>query len=139
MACIKVANYLDIAQYYDNSQTPLAGVSDELYAAAYEIVMLQTFDPELDLLQPFYTAYLTSQYAYSTPPASILAAVRSLQSHVLNRARTEAGAQFTDITTWLKGTGGRQDDVDTDIHDQVYAMTGFTTMSEQAGYPIDAP
>ena len=141
MGCIKVTNYLDITTYYGNSQAQLAGISDYFYLAAYEIVTLQTFDPELDLLQPFYTAYLTSQYAYSIAPASILAAVRALQQHILNRARSDEATprQFADIDGWIQATisgvsVGRQNDVSTDIASSI--PSSFKTMSAQAGFPI---
>ena len=140
-SCIKVHNYLDIANYYSDSQTQLAGISDHFYLAAYEILMLETFDPELDLLQPFYTSYLTSQYAYSLAPASILAAVRSLQLHILNRARSneDTPRQFPDLDSWITGkidgvSVGRQNDVSTNIASQI--PDGFKSISSQAGYPI---
>ena len=60
MAAITVAKYQTIANLYGNAETQIAGVTDYYYDAAYEIVILQTFDPERDLLQPFYNAYLAS-------------------------------------------------------------------------------
>jgi hypothetical protein len=150
MAAIKVENYRAIADFYASAQSQVAGVSDYYLQAAEEIVMLQAFDPELDLLSPFYNAYLSARLVYANPPASIISAVRVLQEHVLSRARTTAGGTFTDINDWIdagdtngalaggagNGTGavGRQDDVGTSFT----VSADFATLSAKAGYAIEA-
>jgi len=144
MAAITVESYQNIANYYTAAQRQLIGVSDYYYHAAEEIVMLQDFDPELDLLAPFYSAYSASLAAYSTPPPAIVSAVSSLQKHVLARATTTAGVAFTNINQWIDANGdngyltapgvGRANDIDTAF--TVYHE--FATLSLQAGFEIDA-
>jgi hypothetical protein len=149
MAAIKVENYKVIADAYAAGQAQTVGVADYYYNAAVEVVMLQAFDPELDLLAPFYNAYLAARSIYATPPASIVAAVRTLQSHVLARARTNAGGAFTDINDWIdagdqngalaggsqdgSGLVGREEDEDSSFT----VPSDFATLSARAGYTIE--
>ena len=143
MAAITVDSYQNIVNYYTAAQRQLIGVSDYYYHAAEEIVMLQTFDPELDLLAPFYSAYSASLASYSTPPPAVVNAVALLQKHVLARATTTAGVAFTNINQWIDAGAsntylttpvGRTDDVDTSF--TVYHE--FAELSLQAGFEIDA-
>ena len=149
MGAIKVANYQAIANYYAAGFDQVTDVSDNYLQAAEEVVLLQAFDPELDLLSPFYNAYLSSRAVYNNTPASILSAVRVLQEHVLARARTGGNNPFTDINDWIDsgdtngvlaggdGLGGnpvgRLDDVDTSFK----VPAAFATMSTQAGFAIE--
>ena len=144
MAAITVTSYENIVNYYTAAQRQLVGISDYYYQAAEEIVMLQTFDPELDLLEPFYRAYVASQSAYAVPPTAVVTAVGELQKHILARASTTAGAAFTNINQWIDANGdngyltapgvGRANDIDTAF--TVYHE--FATLSLQAGFEIDA-
>lgn len=149
MAAITVASYQTIANQYANAQAQVAGVSDYYYLAAYEIVILQVFDPELDLLAPFYNAYLAAQTVFLQAPQAVITAVNSLQSHVLDKARTDplvdttnGPARFSTINQWIDAAGtndaalhdnlGRQNDVDTSFT----VRTEFATLSSQAGFSI---
>lgn len=145
MAAIKVENYKAVADFYAAAQAQVVGVADYYYSAATEIVLLQAFDPELDLLAPFYNAYLAARTIYAQAPASIVNAVKVLQQHVLARARTNAGGIFTDINDWIDAAGtngvlaggtpvGRDEDVDTSFT----VPTEFATLSAQAGYSIES-
>ena len=142
MAAIKVSNYQNIADYYTTAQKQLVGISDYYYQAAVEIVMLQTFDPEIDLLEPFYRAYISAQAAYATAPTAVVSAVGTLQRHVLARATTNAGVAFTNINQWIDAGStntyidalvGRADDVDTSF----LVQSEFAALSDQAGFEID--
>ncbi len=153
MPAISVEKYLVIAHLYNSAQTQVAGVADYYYDAAYEIVLLQTFDPELDLLSPFYNAYLSANSVYRSAPAATVAAVGALQRHILDKARTNpdvdtsaaAPRRFTDINDWLNCANdddgnsfgipvGRQGDVPQSHEVRVR----FASMSAQAGFDIDA-
>jgi hypothetical protein len=150
MGAILVENYKAIADFYAAAQSRLVGVADYYLKAAEEIVMLQTFDPELDLLSAFYNAYLAARQLYDNPPASIIGAIRQLQAHVLSRARTNAGTSFTDINDWIdagdtngelaggagdgSGAVGRLNDADTSFT----VPADFATVSGKAGYTIDS-
>jgi hypothetical protein len=152
MACIKASKYQTIAQLYANAQIQIAGVADYYYDAAYEIVLLQVFDPELDLLQPFYTAYTAVQTLYTQTPAAVVGAVGSLQAHVLSKSRTQDGTgRYTNINYWLESDnsgnngytpGDELTDPDTygrylDSDDtKVSVPQEFADISSQAGYPI---
>ena len=143
MAAIKVANYQNIVTFYTDAQTQLVGVSTYYYQAAYEIVLLQVFDPELDLLAPFYNAYLASQTLYTQSPQAIVTAIASLQNHVLAKARTGEATPdlFDTIDDWIDAAGtngvgtnvGRQSDIDSSFQ----VTSEFATISEQAGFAID--
>jgi hypothetical protein len=154
MAAIKSSKYSTIAQLYANAQIQIAGVADYYYDAAYEIVLLQVFDAELDLLQPFYTAYSAVQALYTQTPAAVIGAVGSLQAHVLNKARTQDGTgRYTNINYWLQSdssgangyTPGVSDETtDPDIYgryldgqdEKITVPQEFANISSQAGYSI---
>jgi len=148
MPAIKVLNYQNIAQFYADAQTTVQGVTDYYFNAAYEIVALTVFDPELDLLSVFYNAYVASQVVFLQAPQSVITAVNALQSHILDKARTDAAvdalgeSRFTDINQWIDAEAtndatlhsvvGRKDDID-------YSFTvanDFATLSNQAGFTI---
>jgi len=134
MAAIKVANYQNIEGFITTAQNFVLAAADYWYDAALEIVLLNEFDPEIDLLIPFYNAYLAASGTYAGAPASGVSAVGKLQAHILNRARTDANARFTAIDTWLLGTGGRDGDVST----AVTVDQRFADVSAAAGYSIAA-
>ncbi len=152
MAAIKSSKYTTIAQLYANAQIQIAGVSDYYFDAAYEIVLMQVFDPELDLLQPFHTAYTAVQTLYTQTPAAVVNAVGSLQAHVLSKARTQDGAgRYTAIDHWLESDNSGLDTYTTGIEvvtpsqfgrnndsgdGKLTVPTEFATISSQAGYPI---
>lgn len=148
MAAIKVAKYQTISTLYADAQLQLAGISDYYYDAAYEIVSLYQFDPELDLLGAFYNAYLASQTVYAAAPQAVISAVGALQTHVLSKARTDAAVdpdgenRFNSINQWIDAGGtnngtlhdnlGRKNDIDTSFR----VRTEFATLSSQAGFTI---
>ena len=148
MAAITVAHYQNIMNYYDTAQIQTIGLADYYYDAAVEILLLDDFDPELALLEPFYNAYLATQSAYVTPPTAVINAVGSLQRHVLDKARTEttpgtSGIAFTNINTWLDANATqlyitsavkRYGDVDTSFK----LTKQFANLSDLAGFAIDA-
>ena len=144
MAAIQIENYLNIADFYANTSITTRNAVDYFYDAAYEIVLLQVFDPEMDLLIPFYNAYLSAQTAYNRPLQATVAAVAALQSHVLNRARAADGTtRFDNISDWLDASNtysvagsniGRLGDTDTSYK----VPSDFATLSLQAGYAIDS-
>lgn len=143
MAAITVAKYQTIAGLYANAQRQVAGVTDYYYDAAYEIVLLQAFDPEVDLLLPFFNAYQASQTVFLQVPAGIVDAITQLQRHILDRARTDTtGVRFSTIDQWIdagatngvaSGAVGRQADSDASFK----VPQEFANVSAQAGYAID--
>jgi len=146
---IKITNYQVIAQNYADAQSQIIGVSEYYYNAAYEILGLQVFDSELDLLSVFYNAYIASQVVYQQAPKSVITAVNALQSHVLDKARTDPAidtvngpAKFNSINQWIDAAGvndptlhnnvGRQYDSDGSFT----VSNRFATLSERAGFLI---
>ncbi len=151
MAAIKVTNYQNIVDFYTEASVALVGIADYYYSAAEEIVMLNVFDPEIDLLSPFYQAYLAADAAYSAPPTAVVSAVTALQSHVLNRARTDTevsggGYRFANINEWIDAGAGNGylssavgRDGETGSGDGSFKVpTEFAAISSTAGYAIDA-
>ena len=105
MSVINTTSYQAIAEDYAAAVVGIQGLSQHYYDAAYEVLILSVFDPELDLLQPFYNAYLASSGTYGNIPIAAISAVGELQRHVLNRATTPAGAKYTSVDTWLGDEG----------------------------------
>lgn len=141
MPAINADQYKIIADLYADAQGQVTDISDYYYAASYEILILNTFEPELDLLSPFHNAYLSSLTLYAQAPQSIISAVNSLQRHVLNHARTNDGSRFSNINQWIDAAGtnsvsfsnvGRQGDDDTSFK----VKPAFAQMSAQAGFEI---
>lgn len=128
MGVISTTDYKALATHYTNAQTQIDGVSAHYYNAAYLIVALQTFDPEIDLLVPFYNAYLSSETAYARAPQAVINAVRALQNHVLKRAEDGSGSRFTDINDWYA--------YETAAFTNILSEE-FATLSEQAGFRIE--
>lgn len=149
MAAITVESYGSIMNWYTGAQQQTVGLADYYYLAAVEIVQLNTFDPELALLSPFYNAYLAADAAYQSPPIAVISAVGELQRHIIDKARTTAGVRFTSINQWLDAGDtnkflstdgdaseavGRLNDAD-DSSIQVFSE--FASLSATAGYAID--
>lgn len=153
MAAIKSSKYETIAALYADAQSQIEGVSAYYYDAAYEVVLLQVFDPELDLLQPLYTAYQAVEALFTQTPAAVVSAVAALQAHVLSKARTQNGVgRYTNINYWLESDNSGSDGWSAPnqtatpsqygryLDDDDAAITVpqlFANISAQAGYPID--
>jgi len=134
MAFLTPAQYKRIINNYADAQVQVQGVADYYYDAAYEVVILQAFDPEIDLLQPFYQAYLGANTAYSSPPSAVVNAVKTLQEHILRRAADkDTGVRFTSINDWFA-------DEPTHFPTGVSALIPqqFADLSEQAGHTIES-
>ncbi len=132
MAVIGTDDYRDIMGYYSDAQTQLAGLDDYYYNAAYEVVLLQAFDPEIDLLVPFYNAYLTSTSAYGSAPQAIVQAVKSLQDHILSKGRDkDTAARYTEIDDYYADYST----VFTTGANAIIPAT-FAALSSQAGHVI---
>lgn len=125
MAEINPTNYEAIAQDYAAAGTGLVGLAQHYYDAAYEVLICTVFDPEIDLLQPFYNAYLAASGIYENVPVSAISAVGELQRHILNRARKPDGTMYTDINDWLSDNS-------------VTVPQEFADISALAGFTIDA-
>jgi len=142
MAIISTTDYLSVANDYAAAQDQLVGIADNYYNAAYTILLINVFDPEIDLLIPFNNAYLTSQTAYDSSPAGVVLAVASLQQHILNKGVSGGfGAGQT--------AGERYDNIDDYFADKEAEVPGtfvvggdglipatFASLSSQAGFTI---
>ncbi len=142
MAEINTTDYKDIATLYADATTQLTGISQKYFDAAYEIVILDTFDPTIDLLVPFFNAYLASEQAYANAPQSIVNAVRSLQEHILSRAKSRGNGigdlavtvdlKFSNINEWYSD---EEASAASTFANQLPA--NFATISLQAGHRIE--
>ena len=124
MAVIATDKYEDIATLYTFAVKQTLVVADYYYQAAQLVLLVDDFAPELDLLKPFYQAYLTALTAYSGYPGSTVDAVRALQEHVLKEARDGGGNRFIDINAWYADTGVTIDGC-------------FADISSSAGYAVE--
>lgn len=132
MAEINTTDYLDIVTLYTAASQSLVGIGTNYYDAAYEIVILQVFDPEIDLLLPFYNAYLAANLAYASVIQPVVDAVRDLQDHVLRRARDGDGLAFSTINDWYES----ESDAFPDGAGETITAE-FATLSQQAGHRIE--
>lgn len=148
MGAIPVDTYVTIAGEYSDAYTSVQTVSAYYYDAAYEVLNIASFDPEVDLLVPFYNAYNTADAVVAEPPSSVVTAVNRLQAHVLNKARYDLDGtvyQFVDINDWLSATVNGENVTRmrsaTEAETNTSAITvpaGFAELSSRAGYAIDA-
>jgi len=125
MAEINSTSYLAIADDYATAAAGLEGLAQHYYDAAYEILILSVFDPELDLLQPFYNAYLAADGIYENVSIPAISAVADLQRHILTRATTAAGGSYTSIDAWYAAQG-------------ITVPQDFATISALAGFTISS-
>ena len=98
MAVITGTDYHAIAVDYGSIKSQLSGVGAYLYAAVNQIILMNTYEPTLDLLDPFNNVYTTNLSAYSSL-VPFIPAVKAINSHIINRG-TDAS-----INAFLTRTG----------------------------------
>lgn len=126
MAIITTQSYTDINEVYAQAIKQMDGVADYYLQAATLVLLVDDFDVELDLLKPFYQAYLTALTAYSGFSGSTVDAVKALQDHVMYYARDINSSRYTDINDWLEDKG-------------IQVEVEFADISASAGYVIVDP
>lgn len=119
---IPVSTYRDIVSLYTAAEQRLIGVEQKYYDSAYEVLIVQDFDPEIELLKTFHDTYVFSTTFYSNS-VSVINAVYALQKHVLDKARTDDGNRYTNINAWM-------DD------NSVTVPPEFAGLSDLAGFTI---
>lgn len=130
MPVISEDSYQDLVLFYTRGLNQVQGVADNYYDAAYEIVQLNLFQPEIDLLIPFYSAYLAATTSFENPPSSVINAVRILQKHVMeNAVDTSTGLRYSDINEYYDDTGR--------FPSGYQVSTEFARVSELSGYHIN--
>ncbi len=98
MSVISAADYLDLANFYANARDQILGAKDFLFDAVYEIVLLQSVTPEVELLRTFWDSYLINTNILQSDVLQ-LAAVRVLNQHVLSNTT------YTNIDAFLSAEG----------------------------------
>ena len=98
MAVISGTDYQNIATQYATARELLLKVSEYLFEAVYQVVLLNEIVPEVDLLQEFYDSYLVNADLYKSP-VTLLSAVRTINNHILNRS------SFSDIDDYFVSEG----------------------------------
>lgn len=124
MAVISQRDYktvaTDIANGYD-SQTLATG---DYFDAVYQIVLLQSIRPEVDLLNVYFSTYQVMTDIL-TSTSSLLGAVRALNNHVLNQGG------YANIDAFL-------DDASGNMYGAGRVPQTWADLSSQAGYTISA-
>jgi len=115
---INATSYERIAGYYAAAHDSLLSIADNYEDAVYEIVILDDLYPTLDLIDPFYSAWVAGLASFSNPTLTILNAVKALQRHVVRRSGEDT------VDDWITSAG-------VSGLDQTFA-----DLSELAGYPI---
>lgn len=123
MAEISPEKYSLIAQYYSEAADQVADVGHYYYDAAYEVLIIQQFDPEIALLSTFFSTYKAMTSSFDSPSA-VITAVSALQRHILDKARTDADGRYTDINDWLEDNS-------------LTVPEGFADLSALGGFPIE--
>lgn len=119
---ITADDYEVISSYYANMKNKIDSSASYLWDAVYEITTLDSTEPTYDLIKPFYDTY-TAQNSTLTSSAPFLAAVKALNSHVLTRARDNAGSAYPTLMAWM-------------YDNAVMVDSAWAEMSADAGYPI---
>lgn len=81
---ISSTDYLSLATAYGNASTRSSYVKQDLYDAAYIVVLLSTFEPTIDLFNVFYDSYKINSYKYDNNTI-LLPPVRALNNHIISR------------------------------------------------------
>lgn len=132
MAVISVADYKLLVTDYTTALTQIEGVSVNYFNAAYKVLLLNVFDPEIDLLVPFNNAYLTADVSFSAQPQSVVNAVTALQQHILSKgADKDTAVKFTSINEYYA-------DNLSDFTSPSFFTAGFAALSQQAGFTIES-
>jgi len=85
MAVISGADYLSLANEYASARDKHLAMKQDFFDAVYAIVLLNTIDPEVDLLGRFHGSYLVNSSQIDSSEL-FLAAIRTLQNHVIVRS-----------------------------------------------------
>lgn len=135
MAVISVSDYKDLVTDYEAALLQIEGVSDNYFQAAEQVLLLNVFDPEIDLLVPFHNAYLVSLVAFANQPQSVVDAVTSLQNHILAKGADKDApfAKFTSINDYY---ADNPSDFDT-TEGLEFFTSRFAGLSTQAGFTIE--
>lgn len=97
---ISAANYQSIAGYYGNVKKVLGTVSGYLFGAVTTIANMNDVEPTYDLMTQFYNSYQVNSSTLASD-LPLLAAVRTLNSHVLNRGGYTSIGATSDNTSFL--------------------------------------
>ena len=95
---ISGTDYSTIATSYANARDRVVSAVDYLFEAVYQIVLLQSVVPEVDLLSEFFNSYQINNEALRSS-VNFLPAVRSLNNHVLRES------DETSINDYLQSEG----------------------------------
>jgi len=136
MAVISVADYKLLVTDYTLALTQVSGVSVNYFNAAYKVLLLNVFDPEIDLLVPFNNAYLTADVSFAAQPQSVVNAVTALQQHIISKGvDKDTGLQFTTINDYYADNPA---DFIVDPGPGQFFTAEFAALSQQAGFTIDS-
>lgn len=124
MAVIRQDDYKTIATDMANGFDSQSLAKGDYFDAVYQIVLLQSIRPEVDLLNVYFSTYqVMTDILLSS--SSLLGAVRALNNHVLN----EGG--YSNIDAYLDDTTG-------DLSGTTTIPQTWADLSDQAGFSISA-
>jgi hypothetical protein len=130
MAVITVTDYKLLVDDYELALAQVAGVATNYFNAAYKVLLLNVFDPEIDLLVPFHNAYLVSDTSFAAQPQSVVDAVKALQNHILAKGEDkDTAVKFTSVNEYYADNTG-------DFTG--YFSAAFAALSQQAGFTIES-
>ncbi len=118
MAVIGGSDYRNVSDEYSIAYGLSLDVKDNLFNAVYLIVLLQSIEPEVDLLQEFWDSYLINSPLYSSS-LNLSGAVSTMQTHVLTRGG------YATVDAYLDAEG-------------IQVAAGWAELSSDAGFPISA-
>jgi len=95
---ISQSDYVAIAESYAAAKVQLENIKELAWDAVYDVAMLQTVIPEVDLIRSFYDSYLEN-FELSSNNTTFIDSVRDINNHVLNRS------DFDTLDEYLQDTG----------------------------------
>jgi hypothetical protein len=125
MSVISHSDYRAIAVNFAAARERLTETDAFLFDSVYRVVSLQAILPEVDLVNPLWTAYVQNASS-SSIPRNFLDAVRAVQAHVLSRSG------LSDIDSYLEATT-----VNGSATSAITVPAAWAEISAAVGYPID--
>tara|TARA_Y100000310_G_scaffold246263_1_gene251489 strand:- start:2044 stop:2415 length:372 start_codon:yes stop_codon:yes gene_type:complete len=95
MAVISGSDYRAIVIKYAEARSKNLNMRQDFFDAVYLTVLLQSIDPEIDLLNRFHGNYLVNTQLIDSQEA-FLSAVRAMQTHVINRSSATTVDEYLD-------------------------------------------
>ena len=124
MASISFQKYKVISDNLGEARTSILSAIDKMFAAVYEVAVLDDVQSTLDLLQPMFAAYQLADQTLRNIN-NFTSAVTALNNHVVRR-----NTSYTNVNEFLDANNADQTANKLDVN--------FVEMSNTLGYGIES-